>query len=230
MTWVFIIGLAVVAFAFMALAFRLPKAGWTTAAAALVLGLAGYAAQGSPALPGAPKDAAQRVPGEGNNLVEMRRALLPEDQPRQNALITADGMARHDQYADAASFLLSAVRDNPHDAESWLALGNVLVAQADGAMTPAAQFAYRRAEAAEPNSPGVPFFIGVAKLDQGRFTDTRELWVEAAKRAPEGSSARKVIEDRIGRLDALMERMYAMAKAQQQAHQALSGKSTQPAQ
>jgi cytochrome c-type biogenesis protein CcmH len=230
MTWALIIGLAVVAFAFMAFAFRLPKTGWATAGAALALGLAGYAAQGSPTLPGAPKDAAPRVPGEGDNLVEMRRALFPQDQARQNALVTADAMARHDQYTDAASFLLGAVRDNPRDAESWLALGNVLVAQADGAMTPAAQFAYRRAEAAAPNSPGVPFFVGVAELNQGHFTDTRGLWLEAAKRAPEGSEARKVIEDRIGRLDALMERMYAMAKAQQQAHQALSGQNAKPAQ
>ena len=223
MIWVLVIGLAVVVFAFIALAFRLPRAAWTTAAAALALGLAGYAAQGSPNMPGAPKEAAAKTPGEGENLVEMRRALLGEDVSRQNALITADGFARHDQYEDAATFLLGAVRDNPHDGEAWLALGNVLVAQADGAMTPAAQLAYRRAEAAAPDSPGVPFFIGVAELNQGRFTDTRGLWVQAAQRAPEGSDARKLIEDRIGRLDALMQQMYAMAKAQQGAHQGQSG-------
>ncbi len=219
MIWALVIGLAVVAFAFIAFAFRLPRAAWTTAAAALALGLAGYAAQGSPELPGAPKSAAPTVPGEGANLVDMRRALYPEDQARPNALVTADGFARNDQYADAAGFLLSAVQDNPHDGEAWLALGNVLVAQAEGALTPAAQLAYRRAEAAAPDSPGVPFFIGVAELNQGRFTDTRQLWSEAAQRAPEGSDARKLIEQRIGRLDALMQQMYAMAKAQQQAHQ-----------
>lgn len=223
MIWVLVIGMAVVALAFIAFAFRVPRAAWTTAAAALALGLAGYAAQGSPNLPGAPKSAAPRVPGEGDNLVEMRRALLGEDIGRQNAVVTADGFTRHDQYDDAAGFLLSAVRDNPHDGEAWLALGNVLVAQADGAMTPAAQLAYRRAEAAAPDSPGVPFFIGVAELNQGRFTDTRSLWAQAARRAPEGSAARKLIEDRIGRLDALMQQMYAMAKAQQQAHQGQGG-------
>jgi cytochrome c-type biogenesis protein CcmH len=211
--WALVIGLAVVAFAFIAFAFHLPRAAWTTAAAALALGLAGYAAQGSPNLPGAPTEAAPRVPGEGQNLVEMRRALLGEDTPRQNALVTADGFTRNDQYADAAGFLLNAVRDKPDDGEAWLALGNVLVAQAGGAMTPAAQLAYRHAEAAVPDSPGVPFFIGVAELNQGRFTNTRQLWSEAAQRAPQGSDARKVIEDRIGRLDALIQQMYAQAQA-----------------
>ena len=219
MIWVLVIGLAVVAFAFIAFAFRLPRAAWTTAAAALAVGLTGYAAQGTPNLPGAPTSAAPKVPGEGANLVEMRRALLGEDVPRQNGLVTADAFARNGQYADAAGFLLNAVRDNPRDGEAWLALGNVLVAQADGAMTPAAQLAYRRAEAAAPDSPGVPFFIGVAELDQGRFADTRGLWVQASQRAPEGSEARKLIDERIARLDALMQQMFAAAQAQQAAHQ-----------
>lgn len=214
MIWAWVIGLAVAAFAFIAFAFRLPRSAWTTAAAALALGLAGYAAEGSPNLPGAPTEAAPKVPGEGGNLVEMRRALLGEDSARQNALVTADAFTRNDQYADAAGFLLTAVRDNPHDGEAWLALGNVLVAQAGGTMTPAAQLAYRHAEAAAPDSPGVPFFIGVAELNQGRFTDTRQLWTEAAQRAPEGSDARKAIEARIGRLDALMQQMYAQVQAQ----------------
>jgi cytochrome c-type biogenesis protein CcmH len=221
--WALVIGLAVLAFAFVAFAFRLPRAAWAAAGAALALGLAGYAAQGSPYLPGAPTEAAPRVPGEGNNLVEMRRALLGEDTARQNALVTADAFTRNDQYADAADFLLGAVRDNPHDGEAWLALGNVLVAQADGAMTPAAQLAYSHAEAAAPDSPGVPFFIGVAELNQGRFTDTRGLWSEAAQRAPVRSDARKAIEERIARLDALIRQMYAQAQGQQQMPAAQSG-------
>jgi cytochrome c-type biogenesis protein CcmH len=215
MIWVLVIGLAVVAFAFIAFAFRLPRAAWTTLVAALAFGLTGYVAQGSPGEPGVSKEAGARTPGEGENLVAMRRALLGEDTPRQNALVTADAFARNGQFADAAGFLLNAVHDNPRDGEAWLALGNVLVAQADGAMTPAAQLAYRRAEAAAPDSPGVPFFIGVAELDQGRFADTRGLWVQAAQRAPEGSDARKLIEERIGRLDALMQQMYAAAQGQQ---------------
>jgi len=210
------VGLAALAFAAMALAFRLPRGAWTTVLAALTLGLAGYAAQGSPNAPGAPKTAAPLVPGEGGNLVELRRAVLPEAQwSHHNALITADGLTRRDRYADAATILLGAVRDDPRDGEAWLALGNNLVAQADGAMTPAAQLAYRRAEAAAPQSPGVPFFIGVYQLEAGNFLDARGLWAEAAQRAPEGSEARLTIESRIARLDAVMRQMLEMQQAQQ---------------
>jgi cytochrome c-type biogenesis protein CcmH len=216
MIWVLVIGLALVAFALMVLAFRLPRSVWAAALAALVLGLAGYAAQGSPNTPGAPKAAAPLVPGEGENLVELRRAVLPDELwSRHNALIVADGFTRRDHYADAATVLLGAVRDNPRDGEAWLAMGNNLVAAADGTMTPAAQLAYRRAEAAAPDSPGVPFFAGIAELNAGRFNETRALWTEAAHRAPEGSEARKTIESRIARLDALLQQMFRMMKAQQ---------------
>ena len=217
MIWALAIGLAVVAFGVMAFVYRLPRAAWTTALAALALGLAGYAAQGSPNQPGAPKVAAPLVAGEGANLVELRRAVLPSELwSHHNAIITADGMARRDQFAEAATFLLGAVRDNPNDGDAWLALGNNLVAQADGTMTPAAQFAYRRAEAAAPQSPGVPFFVGVYQLEAGNFVDARGLWAEAARRAPEGSEARLTIESRIARLDAVMQQMFKMQQARQQ--------------
>jgi len=220
MIWALAIGLALAAFALMALVFRLPRAAWTTALAALVLGLAGYAAQGSPEMPGAPKTTAPLVPGEGANLVELRRAVLPDDLwSHHKALITSDALTRRDEYADAATFLLGATRDNPRDGEAWLALGNDLVAQADGAMTPAAQVAYRRAEAAAPQSPGVPFFIGVAQLQGGNFLTARGLWAEAAQRAPEGSDARKVIESRIARLDAAVQQLMKIQQAQQQPSQ-----------
>jgi cytochrome c-type biogenesis protein CcmH len=217
MIWVLVIGLAAFAFAAMAWLFRLPRAAWTTALAALALGLAGYAAQGTPWTPGAPKPAAPLTPGQGESLVELRRAVLPEDQwSSHNAMITADALTRRDQYADAATILLGATRANPRDGEAWLALGNNLVAAADGALTPAAQLAYRRAEAAAPQSPGVPFFVGVAQLQGGNFVEARQLWLEAAQRAPEGSAARKAIEDRIARLDAIMQQM--MKLQQQGAH------------
>nr|WP_166175679.1 cytochrome C biosynthesis protein [Altererythrobacter segetis] len=216
MIWALVLGLAAVAFATMALLFRLPRPAWTTALTALALGLAGYAAQGSPEVPGAPKVAAPLVEGEGANLVELRRAVLPSEQwSHHNAVIIADGLARRDKFADAATFLLGAVRDDAKDGEAWLALGNNLVAQADGAMTPAAQFAYRRAEAAAPQSPGVPFFVGVYQLEAGNFLDARGLWAEAAHRAPEGSEARLTIESRIARLDAVMQQMLKMQQSRQ---------------
>ena len=48
------------------------------------------------------------------------------------------------------------------------------------------------------------------QLQAGNFLGARGLWAEAAQRAPQGSDARKVIEDRIGRLDAVVKQMMAM--------------------
>jgi cytochrome c-type biogenesis protein CcmH len=215
MSWILAIGLGLGAFVAMAALFRLPRAAWTSVLAALALGLAGYAAQGSPDMAGRPRSAVIEVSGEGENLVELRRAILPQEQWSQhNAMITADALARRDRFADAATMLLGAVRSDPGDGEAWLALGNALVAQADGAITPAAQLAYRRAEAAAPDSPGVPFFVGIAQLQAGRFADTRGLWAEAAGRVPEGSEARAQIDGRIARLDQLLEQLSAAQEAQ----------------
>jgi cytochrome c-type biogenesis protein CcmH len=215
MSWILAIGLTLAAFVAMAALFRLPRAAWTSVLAALVLGLAGYAAQGSPDVAGSPRSAVIEVSGEGESLVQLRRAVLPQEQwSRHNALITADALARRDRFADAATMLRSAVRADPGDGEAWLALGNALVAQADGAITPAAQLAYRRAEAAAPESPGVPFFVGIAQLQAGSFADARGLWAEAAGRTPEGSEARAQIEGRIARLDQLLQ-LLADQQAQQ---------------
>lgn len=210
MSWVLAIGLALAAFAAMVLIFSLPRTVWSMTLAALALGLAGYALQGHPGLAGAPKVPVPAAQGPGESLVELRRAILPSRFHSQSSrLLTADAFARRDRFASAAAFLRGAVNENPRDSEAWLALGNTLVATTDGAMTPAAQFAYRKAEALAPESPGVPFFIGVAQLQSSEFINALGLWQEAARRAPEGSEERKVIEGRIARLEAVLRQVLA---------------------
>ena len=125
-------------------------------------------------------------------------ALLGEDTPRQNMLVTADGLTRNDQYGDAAGFLLNAVRDNPHDGEAWLALGNVLRRpgrRGDDARG-ATRLSPRRGGRAD--SPGVPFFIGVHAVAGGQFHRyAASCGARPRSARPQGSDARKVIEDRI---------------------------------
>ena len=54
MSWLLAIALALAAFALGTVVFGVARQGWTTFAAALALGLAGYAMQASPGVPGAP--------------------------------------------------------------------------------------------------------------------------------------------------------------------------------
>lgn len=210
MSWVLAIGLALAAFGAMAFALRLPRAAWTSALAALALGLAGYAAQGKPDLAGAPSSVAPAPAGTGEAMVDLRRAVVPDRfHSRSNRLLIADALARRDRPEDAATMLRGAIREAPRDAEAWLALGNALVAVADGRLTPASQYAYRRAETLAPESPGVPFFVGIAELQANRFLEARMLWGEALRRAPEGSEERAAIAARVARLDEILRRIVA---------------------
>ena len=205
MSWVLAVGLALGAFVAMAALFRLPRLAWSSVLAALALGLAGYAAQGNPAMPGSPRAAAQEVSGEGENLVELRRAVLPPEQWSQhNALITADALARRDRFSDAATMLLGAVRGNPRDGEAWLALGNALVEHADGALTQPALLAYRRAAELDPTGAGPGYFLGFALIRQGRLMDARGVWASTLETASEDAAGREGLEESLARLDALI--------------------------
>lgn len=216
MTWLLVIGLGLAAFAAMALVLSLPKRAWTSVLAALALGLAGYALQGKPGLAGAPSRVAPAAEGTGEALVDLRRAVLPERyHSRSSRLLIADALARRDRPEDAAVMLRGAIREAPRDSEAWLALGNALVAATDGRLTPASRHAYRRAEELAPESPGVPFFVGIAQLQANEFLDARMLWGAALRRAPEGSEQRATIEARVARLDEVLRQIVAAQEARQ---------------
>ena len=63
MGWILAGMLALISFAAMVLLFKLPRKAWEACGAAMVLGLAGYALQGSPDMSAAPKEAAEKVAG-----------------------------------------------------------------------------------------------------------------------------------------------------------------------
>jgi cytochrome c-type biogenesis protein CcmH len=201
-----IILLAAVAFALAVFALRLPRAGWALFGAALLFGLAGYALQGSPGQGGAPKDAAAQATEAGVALVDARRDLFGPAPP-SHFVTLSDGFARRGQFADAAGILRGAVEENPRDAEAWLALANALVENAEGQLTPAAVFAFNRAEQVDPASPGPGFFLGVALINSGRPTEARQLWADMLARAPADAPWREGLKERLDRLDVLIAQM-----------------------
>jgi cytochrome c-type biogenesis protein CcmH len=202
MSWALIIALAALAFAALVFLFKVPRGGWEAVGAALLLGLAGYALQGSPAQPGAPKAPATQNKGNGQALVAARQQLRASGaQGTSSWLVIGDAMARNGQYADAASVLLGAVEKNPKDAEGWLALGNALVGHSEGALTPAALYAYQRAATAQPAHPGPPFFLGLALAQSGRLNEARVLWAELLARSPKEAPWRADLAERLARLD-----------------------------
>ncbi len=203
MTWVLVILLAFASLLAMNWLLKKPRSGRTAIAAALVAGLAGYAAQSHPSLPGAPKAARETTSGKPAD-VAARQKLSAAPPGTDKWLVIADAMARNGQYADAATVLRGSVEKNPKNTEAWLAMANALVSHADQRLTPAALLAFRRAEAANPANPGPPFFLGLALAQSGRLQESRKVWVDLLARTPPDAPWRADLMLRLQELDAFI--------------------------
>jgi len=210
MTWALAIGLALAAFALAAFVFKTPRNGWEAIASALVLGIAGYALQAHPRLPGAPKPAAESAAGSAAAMVEVRQQLgRNQGLPSDRWLVTGDALARHGQFADAADIYRAAVEKDPKNVDGWLAMANALVAHADNSLTPAALLAYRRASEANPRHPGPPFFLGLALAQSGRLEEARSTWARLLASSPADAPWRPELEQRLAALDTFIRQRQA---------------------
>lgn len=216
MTWALVILTALAAFA-LAVLLRAPRRGWEAIGAALLVGIAGYAFQASPGLPGAPKEGAEQAAKSGAALVEARQQLAQAQASGQGLnrwLVIGDALARNGQYGEAAGVMLGAVEKEPKNADAWLALANALVGHAEGNLTPAAYYAFGRAAQADPAHPGPPFFLGLALAQSGKLAEARGLWADLLKRSPKDAPWRTDLAERLQRLDAFIAMQAAREAAQ----------------
>lgn len=211
MTWIMVMGLALVVFLIAAFPLRAPSNGWTAIGAALLLGLAGYGLQASPGLPGAPKDQPTPDARDGTMMVEARKRFFPDMGPGQRYMIIADAFARRGRYGDAANVLRSAVEQDPRNAEAWVAMGNALVGHAEGNVSPAALHAYERAEQAAPTNAAPEFFLGAIKIRNGDLVEASKLWNAGLAKAPPDAPWRGDLAQRVAALDMLMRQIAGQA-------------------
>ena len=204
MTWLLVLILAAAAFAAAAFVLKMPRGAWTLFAAALLFGLTGYALQASPDLPSAPSDRSAREAEDGSQMIEARLRFGRPDRLLPRELITADSLTRRGQFANAAAALRSAVERRPQDAELWLALAMNLVAHAEGRLTPPAEYAFERAEAAAPGQVAAGFFRGAAMLGQGQLDEGRSEWARALGEAQGNAWGRAELQARLAQLDAAL--------------------------
>jgi cytochrome c-type biogenesis protein CcmH len=204
MTWILALVLAAAAFVLAVFVLRAPRQSWEAIGAALLLGVAGYALQARP-VPAAPKVAQERIVGDPAALVKARgRVTRSGIPPNDRWVVIADALARNGQFADAAEVLRGATDADPKNAEAWLAMANALVAHADGTLTPASLYAFRRAAAAAPEHPGPPFFLGLALAQSGRFEEARGLWSRLLTATPSDAPWHAELVDKLQRLDTIM--------------------------
>ena len=199
-----IIGLALITFIIAVAFLRLPKSGWAVFGAALLFGLTGYALQGNPGYAGAPKDAAPVASEVNFALVDARREFFGLHRVPSRFVTVSDAFSRKGQFDDAANMLTNALQDNAKDTEAWVALGNALVEHANGALTPAALYAYNQAEALDPGNAAAGYFLGIGLLRSGRPQETRAIWAELIANAPEDASWKALLADRLARLDQIL--------------------------
>lgn len=187
----FLLGLAAVAAAGLWWLGRVRGSALQLVVAALMIGAAGYALQGNPALPGAPKDAAQR--SAPLPLTAAREAMLGQFNTTSRWLTIADSFARRGNTQDAVGIIRAGLREHPDDPGLWIGLGNALVDHS-GMLTPAAEFAFGRARALAPKLPAPLFFRGLALARSGQREQALALWRQALALTPPGTSYRPMIE------------------------------------
>ena len=167
------------------------------AAAALLFGAAGYAAQGRPSLEGVPTAAVTRPPVVP--LTRLRHIFFGQFSGSEHWQLISESYARRGNTADAVGALRSAVRHQPNDPALWTGLGNALVEHA-GTMTPAADLAYGRAIELAPGYPGPRFFRGLALARSGDAEGAVAEWRRVLGDAPADASWRPLVEDAVATL------------------------------
>jgi cytochrome c-type biogenesis protein CcmH len=167
------------------------------AVAALLFGCAGYALQGNPGLAGSPRQAqATEAPV---SLGEARHAFFGDFTPNEHWLIMSESFAARGNSEDSVGILKSAVREHPTDSELWIGLGNALVDHS-GMLTPASEYAYRRAAELAPGHPAPLYFLGFALVRSGDRDGAISLWKEILSRAPPQASWRPLVAGSIAAL------------------------------
>jgi len=204
MIWLLVLLLALAVFLALVLVLKLPRVGWELTGTALLVGLAGYALQSSPGKPGAPKAAVENAKAADEAEIRQRQEMGDQFSKGQSWMVLADGLSRNGQYGAAATVLGKAVKENPQDADLWVALGNALVGHSDGMITPAAQFAFQKAADISPEHPGPPFFFGLALAQSGRLPEARAVWKELLDRSAPDAPWREDLQSKIARIDSML--------------------------
>lgn len=184
---------------------------WTIAGAALMLGAAGFAAQGARHLAGKPVAANVEPIMVDPGLIAFREAVFAPTHTDSLALASADARLSEGDARAAIAGLARDLAERPEDAVLWTALGYTLALH-DHGLSPAAKFAFQRATTLAPGRPGPLFFLGMAHVDSGDLAGARSAWVAALSATPASAPYRADIAERVAAIDQFL-RMAAARRA-----------------
>ncbi len=203
--------LAVIAVAVCALlaAMKVDRLLWSMVASALMLGAAGYAWQGQPALAGHPATTGLAPTPDDSAMLDLRDQMLERYTGAAAYLVAADAMTRIGDRRAAVQVLLGGIRIAPKSLVLWTGLANALSAHDANQVSPPALFAFQQAMRLAPKHPAPPFFLGLAYVRAGDFAKARPYWARALALTPTDISYRGEIATRL----ALLDRFLAMQDA-----------------
>jgi cytochrome c-type biogenesis protein CcmH/NrfG len=183
-------------------------------AVALALGLAGYAAVGTPGQPARPTVPAAADPQAVAARKAAATALEADYRDTGQWLKLASALIAEGRPRDAAEAMETALKLGDSNPEYWVGLGNALVAQAGGQVVPAARLAFGRANSVDPTHPAPRYYLGLALLQAARPAEARAVWEELRRDSRDSDPwvpdlDRKIAATRtmellgVGRMDAL---------------------------
>jgi cytochrome c-type biogenesis protein CcmH len=166
-------------------------------AAALLIGMAGYAWQGRPDLAGKPVPPPVRQALPDSDFAKVRGDLLGRFDDAARWLTIAEVFQRSGDTQSGVGVIQSGLRAHPDDPDLWVGLGNALVLHGDGMMNPAAELAFQRAARLAPDHPGPKFFYGLALAQGGKFNEADRIWRDLLATAPPDAEWRPMVEERV---------------------------------
>ena len=183
-----------------------------TGGAALLFGAAGYAWQQHATLPGHPVTADAQAIEVEPGLVAFRAAIMPGEPGDAAVLAAADDRLRAGDTAGAAQVVRQAIGQRPNDTALWTGYGSAIATHDGGQVSPAAQYAFRRAFSLAPEAPGPPFFLGMAYVQSGELAAAKAAWLRALALAPRDAPWRVDIAERLVLIDQFMAMQAATKK------------------
>lgn len=207
MGWLIFLAMALIVAGLLWRFGRLPKGGLELVGAALFLAVAGYAWQGSPGLSGKPTPPPERSKVPDSELTVERQKMLSRVGSDSEVLRSADGLQSQGLNLYAIAIIKNGLEKRPKSADLWVGLGNAMVIHGGGLMSPAAELAFKRAEAISPEHPGPPFFMGLAYAQAGQLDRAESVWRGLLDRAPPNASFRSELEQRLIEIERMKQRM-----------------------
>jgi cytochrome c-type biogenesis protein CcmH len=199
--WVILALLAAVTLGLLILVVRPRRGAMELLAAALMVGVAGYAWQGSPALPGKPTGPRDNKPVPSNLFAEERAKWLESVGVDAQALDASDGLLRSGDPAYAVGILRAALEHRPKSATLWIGLGNAISQYADGLVTPPARYAFQHASQLAPNSPAPGYFLGLSLAQSGDLDGAEQAWRGLLAKAAADAPWRADVEQKLAAID-----------------------------